>query len=217
MTTVTNPELGRAIAAMSVPGLLVEHRLITDGDELRLLPDEFASFAGSILKVRRASAAARLAARTLLPHFGLRPVAIAKSIAGMPIWPDGIVGSLAHDSHIAVAAVAQKRDFLGVGVDVEPATTLDADLVDMVTTERERSWVGNDLHRARLLFSVKEAVYKAVYPLDGTFLDHQDVEVDIGARTAVIRNGRVVTVHCCALPHIVALAFVLATKAATPA
>ena len=43
---------------MSVPGILVDHRLIADGDELALLPAEAAAFAGSVLKVRRASGAA---------------------------------------------------------------------------------------------------------------------------------------------------------------
>ena len=83
--------------AMSVPGILVDHRLIADGDELALLPAEVAAFAGSVLKVRRASGAARIVARMLLSRFGREPYAIPKSTAGMPVWPDGIVGSLAHE------------------------------------------------------------------------------------------------------------------------
>ena len=33
----TASQLGRAIEAMSIPGILVDHRLIADGDELFLL------------------------------------------------------------------------------------------------------------------------------------------------------------------------------------
>src|SRR5205085_4587465 len=94
-----NSQLARAIEAMSVPGILVDHRLIAEGDELALLPAEMATFAGSVLKVRRASGAARIVARTLLSRFGHAPQVIAKSTAGMPVWPEGIVGSLAHDTN----------------------------------------------------------------------------------------------------------------------
>jgi 4'-phosphopantetheinyl transferase EntD len=60
-----------------------------------------------------------------------------------------------------------------------------------------------------LLFSIKEAVYKAVYPLDGVFLDHRDVEVCLASRTAIVRNGRIVNFRYCSAAHIVTLAFIL--------
>src|SRR5438270_2668318 len=101
----TTSPLARAIEAMSVPGILVDHRPIADGDELALLSAELAAFAGSVLKVRRASGAARIVARTLLSRLGHAPQAIPKSTAGMPVWPEGIVGSMAHDAEVAVAAM----------------------------------------------------------------------------------------------------------------
>ena len=193
---------------MAVSGILVDHRLIADGDELALLPDEILAFAGSVIKVRRASGAARIVARQLLSRFGQAPRAIPKSTAGMPVWPDGIVGSLAHDARIAVAAMAQQHEFLSVGVDVEPAEPLAADLLDIVATPKERQTIQDDPLRGRLLFSVKEAIYKAVYPLDRTFLDHHDVEVSLSAGTAEVRNGRGVSFRYCVAPHIVVLAFI---------
>ena len=183
---------------MSVPGILVDHRLIADGDELALLPEEMDAFAGSVLKVRRASGAARIVARTLLSRFGQAPRAIPKSTAGMPVWPDGIVGSLAHDSKVAIAAMAAQREFQSVGIDIEPAEPLAPDLLDIVATAKERDRIADDPCRGRLLFSIKEAIYKAVYPLDGMFLDHHDVEVSLSAAgTAVVRNGRTVSFRYC--------------------
>jgi 4'-phosphopantetheinyl transferase EntD len=58
------------------------------------------------------------------------------------------------------------------------------------------------------LFAVKEAVYKAVFPLDGTFLEHHDVEVDAAASRAVVRGGRMVSIRYSVTTSIVALAFV---------
>jgi 4'-phosphopantetheinyl transferase EntD len=210
----TSQPLQSAIDAVSVPGILVDHRLIAANDELALLPEEMSAFTGSVLKVRRASGAARIIARQLLSRFGQAPCAIPRSTGGMPIWPDGIVGSLAHESTVAVAAMARQRDFLSVGIDIEPAGALDPDLLNIVATVKERERIQDDPYRGRLLFSVKEAIYKAVYPLDGTFLDHHDVEVSLLAGSAVVRNSRPVHFRYCVATHIVALAFIPAPTAA---
>jgi 4'-phosphopantetheinyl transferase EntD len=205
----TDPELARAIVAMAVPGIAVDHRLIAEGDEAALLADEMAAFAGSVTKVRRASGAARIVARQLMSRFGhIGPQAIRKSTGGMPVWPDGIVGSLAHDARVAVAAMAARRDFFSVGVDVEPAEPIDPDLLAMIATPAERAAAPAEPTWGRLLFSIKEAVYKAVYPLDGRFLDHHDVEVSISAGTAQVRDGREVRFRHCAATHIVVVAFI---------
>jgi 4'-phosphopantetheinyl transferase EntD len=206
--TATHQPLQRAIDAISIPGILIDHRLIADGDELALLPEEMPAFAGSVIKVRRASGAARIVARTLLSRFGQAPRAIPRSTAGMPVWPAGIVGSLAHESKVAIAAMARRDEFLSVGVDIEPAEPLGPDLLNMVATVKERGKIQDDPYRGRLLFSVKEAIYKAVYPLDGTFLDHHDVEVSLSTRTAAVRNGRTVSFRYGVATHIVALAFI---------
>jgi 4'-phosphopantetheinyl transferase EntD len=204
----TTSQLARAIEAMSVPGILVDHRLIADGDELALLPAEVAAFAGSVLKVRRASGAARIVARMLLSRFGREPHAIPKSTAGMPVWPEGIVGSLAHDAKVAIAAMAAQPEFQSVGIDIEPAEPLAPDLLSIVATAKERDRIEDDPFRGRLLFSIKEAIYKAVYPLDRIFLDHHDVEVNLADGTAVVRHGRVVRFRHCVATHIVVMAFI---------
>ena len=210
--TATGSQLQRAIETLALPGILIDHRLIAQGDELALHSEELPSFSSSVLKVRRASGAGRRVARTLLARLGKQPQAIMKSAAGMPIWPPDIVGSIAHDSEIAMAAVAKERDFSSLGIDVEPARTLDPDLLKMVATARELERIDDDPYRGRLLFSVKEAVYKAAYPLDRVFLDHHDVEVDLPRGTAVVRNGRVVSFRYCLSSHIAVLAFVPASN-----
>jgi 4'-phosphopantetheinyl transferase EntD len=168
--TSPNSELHHAIEALNAPGIAIGHRAIRDGDESALLTDERDALARSVPKVRRASGAARDIARALLAGLGQPPRPIVKSPSGMPVWPDGVVGSLAHDAEIAVAAVACRRDFAGVGIDVEPAEPLDPALLAMIATAGEREQIGGDRVLARVLFCIKEAVYKAVYPLDHTFL-----------------------------------------------
>jgi len=206
--SASHSSLAGAMNAVAVPGIRIGHRLIADGDERRLLPEEFGAFAASVIKVRRASGAARLVARELMPHFGCAPRAIPKSAAGMAVWPEGIVGSLAHDNEVAVAVMAAKSDFLSVGVDIEPAEPLEPGLLEIVATPNERQGAAEDRLHGRLLFCIKEAVYKAVNPLDGVFLDHHDVEVNLAGGTALVRQGRQVDFRYGVADHIIALAFI---------
>jgi 4'-phosphopantetheinyl transferase EntD len=210
MSETTDPALELAMEALAVPGIVAVHRLILSGDEDALMPAEQAAFARSVAKVRRASGAARIAARALLAQLGHAGCALPKAASGAALWPEGVVGSLAHDARVAVAAVARQRDFAGLGIDVEPAEPLPADLVELVATPAERARLADDPYGGRLLFAAKEAVYKAVYPLDEIFLEHHDVEVSLAERTALVRGGRSVALRFCVSSHLVALAFLAA-------
>ena len=181
---------------------------------MALLPEELNALAGSVVKVRRASGAARIVARKLLLRFGHAERPIPRSTGGKPVWPDGIVGSMAHDAEVAIAAVAARKDFLSVGIDVEPAEALATNLLDIVATAKERDKIEDDPYGGRVLFAVKEAIYKAVYPLDGIFLDHHDVEVNLSGGAAVVRNERTINFRYCVEPRIVALAFIPSSRAA---
>jgi 4'-phosphopantetheinyl transferase EntD len=90
---------------------------------------------------------------------------------------------------------------------------LEPELMDVIATPAERHQLGSHQDGqefgARLLFVAKEAIYKAVHPLDGVFLDHHDVEVDLTGRKAVVlRTGRTVPLRLALANHIVALAYI---------
>jgi len=99
-----------------------------------------------------------------------------------------------------------------LGIDVEPAELLPPELLDLIATPREQLRICDDPYRGRLLFAAKEAVYKAVYPLDQMFLDHHDIHVDLADRKAVLRNGRVVELRVCMAAHLVVLALIRASS-----
>lgn len=201
-----DPRLQRDIANLAPPGLLVGHRLISQGDEHALLKDEAASIASRVVNARRASAAARIVARALLARLGRAGASVPRGASGAPIWPAGIIGSLAHDDQVAVAAAGRQVDFSSVGIDVEPAVPLAPEILSLVGTPEELCRFAGEPLGGRLLFAAKEAVYKAVYPLDRIFLEFHDIEVDLAARRAVIRTGRVLTLRTCVSSHVLALA-----------
>lgn len=198
--------LRTAIEQLAVPGIAIGHRTISPGDEYALLPEEIV--ASGRASIRRRSGAARLVARQLLGGSGFENFAIPRAASGAPIWPSQIVGSLAHDAEVAVAAVAPHREFAGIGIDIEPAEALPIELLRIIATPAEQSVLTTYVYGGRLLFVVKEAVYKAVAGLDRIFIDHQDIEVDFPERKAAVRNGRIVELRFCISTHLLALAFV---------
>jgi 4'-phosphopantetheinyl transferase EntD len=204
--TFVDPSLQRELDALAPPGLLIGHRLISPGDEDALLGEEAASIASTVVSARRASGAARIVARELLAQLGHPRAPLPKGASGAPVWPAGIAGSLAHDDEVAVAAVGRQRDVGSVGIDVEPAVLLPPDMLELIATPNERSKIAADPLRGKLFFAAKEAVYKAVYPLERVFLEFRDIEVDLAGRTAATRTGRVVALRYSLSPRVVVLA-----------
>jgi 4'-phosphopantetheinyl transferase EntD len=205
-----DPSLQSAIDAMALPGVIIGHRLILPGDEHMLKPEEALALSRVVVKRRRASGAARIVARQLLFRIGYPGCSLPNAPSGAPVWPAGVVGSLAHDRDVAVAAVAKVDRIAALGIDVEPAEELPPDLIDYIATPKERRGVDSQPYYGRLLFAAKEAVYKAVHPLDGIFLEHHDVEIDFAERTGTVSNGRVVEVRFCHSTHLIAVAFICA-------
>ena len=212
-TTLQTPSADSALAAVMAslqrPHVLVDHRLIAPGDEQALCPGEAEFFQTSVLQVRRQSGAARMVARRLLRDFGLQEVPLPRSASGAPVWPPGVVGSLAHDASVAVAAVARRDHVAGLGIDVEPDEPLPANLLDLVTTPEERRRHHLSLRQGRLLFSIKEAVYKALCGIDGVLLGFHDIEIELGRAEgcATVSRRRRVPFAYVTRPRIVALAY----------
>ena len=202
--------LKQSIEQLSSPHILVGCRIIAPGDETAILPEEAASIASHAPHVRRASGAARIAGRALLGRLGLLECAIAQGSSGAPVWPEGVVGSFAHDDEVAVAAVARDNDIAALGIDVEPADPLPSELQALVLTKREQMQMPPASWSGRLVFAAKEAVYKAIATLDGTLLDYQDIETDFLAGRATT-DGRCLTVRYSTSPRLVVLAFIKRT------
>jgi 4'-phosphopantetheinyl transferase EntD len=199
--------LSIALNSIAPTGVLIGHRLIRAGDEHALLATERASFRPSALQIYRQSGAARIVARRLLRALGLSAVALPRSISGAPVWPAGVVGSLAHDKEVAVAAIAKSDEFSALGIDVEPAIPLPPELVRLIATPTERRRYPSAVIESPLLFVVKEAIYKALNPHDGVFLDFQDIEVDLSTNRGETRTGQTVEIAFTTSPRFVAISF----------
>ncbi len=202
----SSPDIESALAGIAAADVIVGYRPIAEGDEIALTPEEAASISARTDNARRASGAARIVGRSLLAQLGFAGRSIPKDASGAPRWPEGVSGSFAHDSLVAVAAVGMTRDVGSLGIDVEPAAPLPPETLDLVATPAERSRIESDPYRGRLLFVAKEAVYKAVQPIGAGFLEFHDIEVDIPRRLAVVKGEREVSLAFGMSSHLVALA-----------
>jgi 4'-phosphopantetheinyl transferase EntD len=143
-------------------------------------PEEQAAMARAADRRRRQHGAVRELARGALAELGIAPGPILTGERREPRWPPGVVGSLTHCRVYCAAAVALDRDVLTVGIDAEPDDPLGPGLVRRLCAPAELDALealGEVGLRAKALFSIKEAVYKAWYPVTHRWLGFHDVEV----------------------------------------
>jgi 4'-phosphopantetheinyl transferase EntD len=144
----------------------------------------------------REFATARDCARRALAGLGLSPGPIPRAPGGEPVWPPGIVGSITHCAGYRAAAVARSERIRSVGIDAEPNAPLPAPVRNLVCAEDEIAVLprsSTDCYD-RVVFSAKESIYKAWYPVTSQWLGFEDVRVEIhpgtGRFTADFRPGR---------------------------
>lgn len=158
-----------------------------------LLPEETAAATRFSASRLAEFALGRSCAREALRTLGAAPADIGVGHHREPLWPAGIVGSISHTTSIAVAAVAHADDFAGIGIDIETARALDPGMARLVCRPGElqhASSAGPDEGLAALLiFSAKEAVYKALWPILRRFLDFHDLEIMLDADLCSFRIG----------------------------
>ena len=141
----------------------------TCGAKTGLFAIESAVVAQAVNKRRREFKAGRVLAREAMAELGLPAQPIPASDHGAPIWPRGVVGSISHTDRWCVAVVARSTKVQALGVDVEDNRPLDRSLLRMICTEAERRRLSCKpdavaLMEAKRIFSVKEAVFKALSP-----------------------------------------------------
>lgn len=128
---------------------------------------------------RREFAAGRWCAHEALSALGQDFDALLRDDDRLPVWPEGLVGSISHTREVAVAVVGRTDHWCGLGVDIETRSGLERHLWDKILTPAERAALppGREESAALALFCAKEALYKAWYPLRRVFLGFHDVEL----------------------------------------
>ena len=149
-----------------------------------LLPEEAACIRHAVPKRQREFTAGRNCARLALRHLGLDPVpAVRVGPQREPLFPAGVSGTLTHTHGYCAAAVVRQGAVRSIGIDAEVNEPLDDGIARLVLVPAEQAMLHAvavpGLCADKLLFSIKEAFYKAYFQVAGRYLDFLDACVSL--------------------------------------
>lgn len=131
-----------------------------------LHPEEQACIAHASESRQQEYKAGRIAARQALAQLGVHDFALLKGEQGEPLWPAGVAGSISHSEGVCIVSVASKEQCFSLGIDIQKQRPLKANIERVICRDEELSldWHADKNTALLILFTVKEAGYKALHP-----------------------------------------------------
>ncbi len=138
--------------------------------------------------------AGRTLASVALKKLGFPETLIPIGKHRSPVWPKGIVGSISHNASFAVACAKLTEDNSAMGIDIETLFTESQanEVQDLICHQEDFKWFNQPplsyVQLITLIFSVKESLFKAIYPNIQRYLEFQDAKlIDLNIETSVGR------------------------------
>jgi 4'-phosphopantetheinyl transferase EntD len=188
-----------------VPAGVVVVEAFADVPGEEVFPGEEALVARAVEGRRREFVTARRCAREALGKLGYPAAPILQGPKREPRWPAGVAGAITHCTGYRAAAVAPLSVLASVGIDAEPNGPLPEGVEESVTVPGESEMLAAlqaghpATHWGRLLFSAKESVYKAWYPLARRWLGFEDARLTIDPagtfRAELLVDGPMTVMH----------------------
>ena len=121
-------------------------------------------------------------------QLGLPALAIPMQPDRVPLWLEEVTGSITHSATACLAAVTRRGPLRGLGLDLEPDDPLAPDLWETICLPAERDWLESQAEAQRgrlalLIFSAKEAAYKAQYAVSRQLFGFDALHVRIAPET----------------------------------
>lgn len=133
-----------------------------------------------------------LAQAILSHHFGLDQ-SITSMHEHLPIWPSHVLGSISHSQNKLIVALSNNANYLGIDIEHWVTSEFAQESAHLVLTLYEldlwKTKAAEFLGFAQyvsLIFSVKESLYKAVYPTAKQYIDFLEasiVDIDFANQT----------------------------------
>lgn len=143
-----------------------------------------ASITNSVQNKQAEYVASRLCTQEAFRILGEPYSPVGKGADGEPQWPKGITGSLTHCSGFTAVGVAYKHHVKAIGLDSEIILTQEVltEVMDTIALpfeiQRAKQLEKNfQFQYFTLLFSAKECIYKALFPLVNIFFGFHDAEI----------------------------------------
>lgn len=124
-----------------------------------------------------------LAQAVLNHHFGLDQP-ITSMHEHLPIWPSHVLGSISHSQNKLIVALSSNAVYLGIDIEHWVTSEFAQESAHLVLTQSEfdlwKSKAAEFFDFARyvsLIFSIKESLYKAVYPTAKQYIDFLEASI----------------------------------------
>ncbi|MDQ8194909.1 4'-phosphopantetheinyl transferase superfamily protein [Coraliomargarita sp. SDUM461004] len=132
-------------------------------------------------------AAGRFCAHSALAQLQVVCDDLLPDARGLPVWPECVLGSISHSRGIALAVLTRNAPPRLLGVDLEKTNRLSVAAIQKVVHPLEMDFVAGDQLRASVLFSLKEAFYKAQFAHCRTDGNFQDLALALDMQSGVAR------------------------------
>ncbi|MBU2646186.1 4'-phosphopantetheinyl transferase superfamily protein [bacterium] len=140
----------------------------------------------------------RRCAHTAMKMAGYPGLPILREVDRSPLWPLNVLGSITHGAALAAAIIRKPHQrIIGLGIDIEDLSRdIRSDINRYTLTRNEMEhWsvdAGQLSREARIIFSIKETIYKCFFPVNRIPLGFQDAEVtkitDTGFQAQLLKN-----------------------------
>lgn len=189
------PDEGSKFIQALFPAGVVAVSTSDPGDEALLLPEEAACVQRAVEKRRREFAAGRVCARLALAKLGLESAPLLIGPHRQAQWPPAAVGSITHTAGFCAAVAARADAFRGIGIDTEIVGRVTVPLWPSICVAEEIArlqGLSRELQAgtATLIFSAKEAFYKAQFTALGERVGFHDVAIDLPAQQPAQESGQ---------------------------
>lgn len=146
---------------------------------------DLARIASAVPQRRAEFIAGRWCAHAALGGLGVPASSLPSDTLGGPLWPGGVTGSITHESGICAAAVVRSSFARGIGIDLfDQRHEADIQQIAYLVLGPEEKPLLDTCEDAtgfiQLVFSIKEAVVKAVSPTARRYLDMHEISLSVG-------------------------------------
>lgn len=130
---------------------------------------------------------------------------ITSMTATLPIWPQGVKGSISHAKNKLLVVISTQVEYLGVDVEYIMPADVAEKMADLILTRPEQDlYISEGMQYLSfaeyltLLFSLKESLYKAIYPQTQHYIDFlqaQLIDINLQHKTAIFQLSAEIKQH----------------------
>lgn len=126
----------------------------------------------------------RVVAEAILRHHFASKAMISSKSQHLPQWPHTYLGSISHNQQQLLVMVSAEYSYVGVDLKEHISQQTAEQIADLILTRKEQQYWLQEVKQyisytqyVSLLFSMKESLYKAVYPIAMNYIDFLEVEM----------------------------------------